>query len=267
MILEFAGLEREAARFLLELARVTGVVAVSPIPWTNAPTRVRAGLIIVLGALVHGPGSLSGTAGDSQREMLEPAWAALCLLSEVGIGAAMGFVVRLTFASVEVMGSTVALPMGFAAAEAFDPSIGSSDSVLTRLLRQLALLVGLATGLHRVLIAALLSSFREFPVGKVIAPQAPFPLIVELTAHVLWAGARLALPLLAVLLIANLALGFVSRAAPSMQIFSIGFAVLLATGAAVLLFSLPDLAVEIARETDRASESLWRLLAALSARQ
>lgn len=264
MTLALAGLEHEAARFVLEMARVGGVVAVSPIPWTNAPMRVRAGLIIVLGVVVHGPSPIDAPSPRGQLEVLAPTWAALCLLSEVGIGAAMGFVVRLTFAAVEVMGSTVALPMGFAAAEAFDPSIGSSDSVLTRLLRQLALLVGLATGLHRVLIAALLSSFRNLPVGQVLAPQAPLPLIVELSAHVLWAGARLALPMLAVLLIANLALGFVSRAAPAMQIFSIGFAVLLATGAAVLIFSLPDLAVEIARETERARESLVRLLDALT---
>jgi flagellar biosynthetic protein FliR len=84
--------------------------------------------------------------------------------------------------------------------------------------------------------------------------------------HVVGVGLQLALPLLAVLLMANIALAFVARAAPSMQIFNVGFAVLLATGAAVLVISLPDLSRELVTGYDRNARYFERLMVELSGR-
>jgi flagellar biosynthesis protein FliR len=250
----------ELALAALELSRLSGVVAVSPIPWSNTPKRIRVGLVIFLLAVVHGKGQSPVT------EIEGAVWAATHVSTEFIVGLSIGMVVRLSIAAAEIAGSALAVPIGFAAAQAFDPTIGSTDSVLTRLFRTLALLLAILTGLHRVMLGTLLSSFHLLPVGTATNLEATFPLFLELSAHVLSVGVQLALPLLSILLMANVALGFVARAAPSMQIFNVGFAVLLATGAAVLLISLPELSREIVLGFDRNAIYFERLIAELSPR-
>lgn len=244
----------------LELGRISGVMAVSPIPWSNTPTRVRVGLVIFLLAAVHG-------LGDAEIDAIPSAgWAASNIATEFIIGASIGMIVRLSIAAAEIAGGAIALPMGFSAAQAFDPTMGSTDSVLTRLFRNLALLLALITGMHRVMLETLVSSFRMLPVGTATHIEATFPIFADLCGHVLAVGLQLALPLLSVLLMANVALAFVARAAPTMQIFNVGFAVLLATGAAVLVISLPDLSHELAIGFDRNARYFERLIFELGGR-
>jgi flagellar biosynthetic protein FliR len=237
----------------LELARLAGVVVVSPVPWNNAPARTRVGLVLFLLVLVHG-------LGDSPvREMSSPFWVAGQTFSEFVVGASIGMAVRLTVAAAEIMGSLLAPVMGFSAAQAFDPTMGTTDSVLTNLLRTLGLLLAVASGLHRVMLAALLSSFHLLPVGTTTHIEASFPAFLTLSSHVIGVGVRLSLPVLAVLLMVNVALGFISRAAPTLQIFNIGFAVLLGAGAAVLLMTLPDTSRELVLEMQRSEGYFERL--------
>jgi flagellar biosynthetic protein FliR len=257
-LLRSAAFTPDLALLALELARVSGVVAVSPIPWSNTPKRIRVGLIIFLLAVVHGSGQSPVT------ELASAGWAALNISSEFIFGVCIGLVVRLSVVVAEVAGNTLAQPMGFSAAQAFDPTIGSVDTALARLFRNLTLVLALITGLHRVMLGTLLSSFHLLPVGTVTHLEATFPLILELSAHAIGVGVRLALPVLALLLMANVALGFVSRAAPTMQIFNVGFAVLFATGAVGLLLALPEVAHEITRNFHQSSVYFERLLIELS---
>ena len=248
----------EVALAALELGRISGVVAVSPIPWSNTPTRVRVGLVLFLLAAVHG-------LGDSDIDGIpSAAWAASNISTEFIIGVSIGMVVRLSIAAAEIAGGAIAMPMGFSAAQAFDPTMGSTDSVLTRLFRNLALLLALIAGMHRAMLETLVSSFRLLPVGTAAHIEATFPIFMDLCGHVLAVGLQLALPLLAVLLMANVALAFVARAAPTMQIFNVGFAVLLATGAAVLVISMPDLSHELVIGFDRNARYFEWLLLELS---
>jgi flagellar biosynthetic protein FliR len=244
----------------LELGRISGVVAVSPIPWSNAPARVRVGLVLFLLLAVHGQGEIP------MGEIPSAAWAASNIATEFIIGLSIGMVVRLSVVVAEIAGGAIAMPMGFSAAQAFDPTMGSTDNVLTRMFRHLALMLALISGLHRAMLGTLLSSFRIVPVGSRAHVEATFPLLLELGAHVISVGVQLALPLLSVLLMANVALAFVARAAPTMQIFNVGFAVLLATGAAVLMISLPDLSRELVIGYDKNARFLERLLVELSGR-
>lgn len=241
----------------LELARLSGVVAVSPIPWSNTPKRVKAGLLIFLVLVVHGQGN------PPELEVQSPFWAATHISTEFVIGLAMGMVVRLSLAAAEMAGSILSMPMGLSAAEAFDPTAGRSDTVLTRVFRMLAMLLAVIVGLHRVMLGALLASFHALPVGTAQHLEATFPLLLELSGHILSVGVRLALPLMSILLMANVALAFVARAAPSMQIFNVGFAVLLATGAVVLVVSLPDLSREIISGFERNTLYFERLITEL----
>lgn len=245
------------AQFALELARITGLIIITPIPWEVAPKQVKAAAVLFLALLVHGtvvtPVDLGG-----------PLFTFLYVGQEFALGAAMGFVVRLAVAVAEVAGTSIAPLIGFGAASIFDPATGEQDSVLTRLLRQLFILLGLVLGVHRVILGALIASFQEVPVGAPLYLANGAPVFIELSSQLLRSGVRLALPLLAILLMVQLALAFVSRAAPSMQIFSIGFAVLLATGAVVLYLTVPDMAQEMVAELSRVGANIETVILALS---
>lgn len=228
----------EIGSFSLELARISGLIIVMPMPWEVAPRQIKVAMVLFLTLVIHGQHPSDFTLG-------EPLIAALQILAEFLAGAAMGLVVRTTVGAAEIAGSTIAPVIGFGAAQVFDPATGQSDSVLTRLFRLMMILLALAVGLHRVVLGVLLSSFGAVPIGTIVHPEAGAHFFIDLTAQLLMAGVRLALPLICVLLMCQVALGFVSRAAPAMQIFNVGFALLLVVGAVVLVLVLPETGQEM----------------------
>jgi flagellar biosynthesis protein FliR len=229
----------EVATFGLELTRVTGLVVVSPIPWESAPKRAKAAIVILLSVLAHqGPVPVAAA-------FTGPLGALLSVSSEFMAGAGMGFIVRLSVAAAEIAGGLIAPVIGFGAAQVFDPGTGETDSVLTRMLRLLAMLLFVTVGVHRVAIGALMHSFGSVPVGSIIHPEASAGVMLDVSAEILATGVRIALPVVAILTMTQIALAFVSRAAPTIQIFSVGFAVLLVVGGGILVLTLPDMAQEL----------------------
>ncbi len=193
-----AWLRNETTTYCLELARVTGLVMIAPIPWVNAPKRVKAGLAMMLAFVAH------GYAGAPEG-VNTPVGLALGLGSELVIGGSMGLVVLFTIATVEVLGDVVSPAMGFGMAQVLDPTSHTQVSVVTTLFRYFALLLALLVGAHRIMIAALLASFQAIPAGTLVNPGALFPRMLELSNLVLVTGVRFALPALAVLFMVQLA--------------------------------------------------------------
>jgi flagellar biosynthetic protein FliR len=183
--------------------------------------------------------------------------------TELLIGVAMGFVVRLSIASAEMAGDIASPLLGLGAASLFDPHAQVNETGLTRLYRQLVLLLALLLGVHRVLIGSLIASFRVVPVGTLLEPGLATPELIRISAAAVAAGLRLSLPLVAALLLLQLGLAFVSRAAPSLQIFSIGFAVSLIAGTFVFLSSLPEIAREIELGLSATGDQIEMVLGAM----
>ncbi len=251
-------LRAEGAAFLLETARIAGVLVVAPLPWAEVPARLRAGLAVALAVVAH------GWAGLPLEAMQSPVTMVLAVISEFGIGAAMGFVVRLVIAIAEMIASNVAPLIGFGVAQVFDPSTSSTQTVLGRLFRIYAILLAVIVGLHHVVIGALLGSFRAIPAGAMVNPGHAAPALMEMGADALLVGVRLSVPILAVLFTTQLALGFISRAAPAMQIFSVGFAITLIVGMAVLILAAPDLTHELLAEMSHVGGRIETVLLSLA---
>jgi flagellar biosynthetic protein FliR len=247
----------EAARFALETVRVSGVVVSAPLLWTDAPVLVRGSLVFLLAIVGHGSSPIATTALDSIERV-----AAVAPI-ELLVGVAMGLVVRLAIASAEMAGEIASPLLGLGAASLFDPHAQTSETGLTRILRQLMLLLALLLGVHRVLLASLLASFRILPVGAWIDPGLALPDLIRYSAATIAAGVRLSLPIVAAILLLQLGLAFVSRAAPSLQIFSIGFAVTLVGGTIVFLSALPEIAREIELTLSGIGDQLELLLEAM----
>ncbi|HWA76076.1 MAG TPA: flagellar biosynthetic protein FliR [Polyangiaceae bacterium] len=248
-------LRAEAGAFALEAIRLGGMVAVAPLSWTNAPVRVKASLVLLLAFAVHGQSVVSPELAASAPRI------AAGVGSEFLLGVSIGMIVRLVVAGVEVAAEQIALMMGLGIAQVFDPQVHGSHNVLSGILRNFALLVGVSVGLHRVVLGATIASFRIAPVGSLVGLGSYGPTFMTLGSLVFSTGIRLAMPVLAVLFMVQVALAFVSRAAPAVQVFSVGFAVTLGIGAFVIVLVLPDLAYEIAADMSQVGGRVESVLA------
>ncbi len=251
-------LRSEASSFALEMTRLAGLVIAAPLVWSGAPLRVRVALIFLSVLAVHGQSPLP------PEIMGSPEGVALSVGSELMLGVAMGLVVRLVIGSVEVAAEQISLMMGLGIAQVFDPQVQGTHNVLSGFLRNLALMVAVAVGLHRIVLGAALQSFQVVPLGAAVRIGNYGESFAALGGQVLATGVRIALPVLAVLFMTQIALAFIARAAPAMQIFSIGFAVTLTVGAFVLIMVAPDLAHESAAEMSRVAGRIEAVVTAVA---
>lgn len=165
--------------------------------------------------------------------------ALLVLVQQILIGATIGFAVRLIFAGVEYAGELIGLQMGLGFAAFFDPSQGGAANAVSRFFGATTALLFMVINGHLILVAAVVQSFQAFPVG----PE-PMTFVRMLQVHTWGAevfklGLWIALPLMTMLLFANLVLGIISRVAQQMNIFAIGFPITLSVGLLGLLLTLP----------------------------
>lgn len=163
----------------------------------------------------------------------------LICVQQVLIGVALGFVIQLIFDALAMGGQLLANSMGLSFAFNVDPQRGASTPVLGQFYMILATLVFLALNGHLTLIEVLVEGFRTLPVG-VDGLGSDGLWTVTLWGDQMFRGAlTVALPGLTALLIVNIAFGVVSRAAPTLNLFAIGFPVTLIGGLLIVLAGLP----------------------------
>ncbi len=222
-----------AIAFALALTRTAMFVVTSPFPGPAAPTQVRIGLALAL-AIACTPSAASGPMPAFGLPLVVAA------LGEAMAGGAIGFVFRVGLSAADVLGSTLAHSMGLTFASSYDATQGTNSDSLTRIVTTLASLVMFATGAHRVVIGAVLSSQRIIPVGGMMDLGTFVPGMLSWVDSSIECGLGLALPAMAVSLVVQVALGLVARAAPSLQVFSVGLSLTLGSGLIVLLSGLRD---------------------------
>jgi flagellar biosynthetic protein FliR len=163
------------------------------------------------------------------------------VMQQVGIGLAIGFVVRLVFSAVELAGEVVGFQMGLNFAAFFDPTLNAQSSAVARFFGQMTALLFVVMNGHLMVLAAIVQSFRTFPVDQnfleALGRMKLYQLGSDLFASALW----IALPMVGMLMFANLALGIISRVAPQMNIFAIGFPITLVVGLVGIAVTLPML--------------------------
>ena len=152
----------------------------------------------------------------------------------------MGLILQIVFAAVSAAGEFIALSMGLGFAMMVDPNSGVQTPVISQLFVILGTLVFVSIGGHLILIELLLDSFRLWPIGE---PQLEMAMVWDVLqwSVLLFSGAAMiALPAMVVLLLTNSAIGVISRAAPSLNVFAVGFPLTLLMGIMVLIVLLPS---------------------------
>lgn len=166
-------------------------------------------------------------------------WAGLMALGQqILIGLAMGFMLQMMFAAVTVAGEAIAMGMGLGFAVMMDPQSGVQVPVLAQYYLILTTLLFLVMGGHLAFLNVLFESFQLLPVGESLA-RAGIWQVVNWVAEMFAGGVLIALPVLLAILVVNLAFGVISRAAPQLNIFAVGFPVTLLIGMLLVVFNWP----------------------------
>ena len=189
----------------------------------------------------------------------------LAAVQEVLIGVAIGLVVQLTFEALIFAGQTISLTMGLSFATLVDPQRGASTTVLGQLFMILGILTYLAINGHLVLLGTLAESFQTLPIGAAHIDRNFLLSVVLWGARVFESGLLIALPAVIALVIVNLALGVVTRAAPQLNLFGIGFTITLLCGFFVLIVGLDGTMTGISSLINSALTAVGELVGAPAA--
>lgn len=226
--------------------RALALFSAMPILGTrNVPMPVRIGLAGLI-AFAAQP-----TLPVAPVVALDSALAITLIVQQAVIGLSLGFAVRLVFASIEFAGEIIGLQMGLNFAGFFDPISAATATATSRFFGTTVAWLFIVINGHLLVIAALVQSFSAFPVG----PE-PFAFLHQVQpqrwgAELFSTGLWIALPLITMLLFVNLVLGAISRVAPQINIFAVGFPVTLGVGLLGLLLTLPALQMPFTMALER----------------
>lgn len=240
LTLTSAELNTWVAAMLWPLTRILGLIMASPIYGNAAvPVSMKISLGLLLATIIA-PTVPAIPAADPMSMA-----GMLILVQELIIGAAMGISIRIVFAAIEFAGEVSSMTMGLGFATFFDPNSAGRSSAVGQLLALVATMAFLAVNAHLVLLSALAESFVTLPISAVpISLNAPLEM-VKWGGRIFSAGMQLSLPIVAALLITNVALGILTRAAPQLNLFGIGFPITLGVGFLTLSLVIPYLSTPI----------------------
>jgi flagellar biosynthetic protein FliR len=160
---------------------------------------------------------------------------------QILVGLAMGFILQLVFAVFIVAGQSIAMAMGLGFASAVDPQNGVQVPVVSQFLLIMVTLMFLALDGHLILLELMAESFRLLPVGTLHPPADQLKALAYWGSYMFAGGLLVALPAVAGLLLVNIAFGVASRAAPQLNIFAVGFPVMIMAGFTLLVLITPSL--------------------------
>nr|WP_192592038.1 flagellar biosynthetic protein FliR [Nesterenkonia halotolerans] len=202
---------------MLAAVRVTAFIVIAP-PFSHGsvPMRIRAAMGAGL-ALVVAPRAVADYVP------LDTGGFIAALLLEILAGAALGFLVMLLFAAVQSAGGLIDLFGGFQLAMAFDPGSQINGAQFTRLFHFAAIALLVASDGYQLILAGLFRSFDALPLGAEISLAALAENAVSGFTEMFMAAVQIAGPLLVVLFLADAGLGLLTRVAPALNAFSLGF--------------------------------------------
>ena len=171
------------------------------------------------------------------------------IFNQVFIGVLMGLILQVVNAALVVGGQAISASMGLGMANMVDPNMGNVPAI-SQFLIICSTLLFLGLGGHVLVITMLLESFKLLPIGDMIGTQALLQLVVQWSGMIFLGAVLLAMPILVSLLFINLGLGVITRAAPALNIFAVGFPAMILAGVILLAMSMNSIGFRI--------QWLWR---------
>jgi flagellar biosynthetic protein FliR len=229
------------------------MIASSPILGNKqVPARVKVGLSVLI-ALIIAP-----TLGDIPTVAAGSPQGLLILIQQIIVGLALGFTLRLIFTAVEMAGELAGLQMGLGFASFYDPLNAAYTPIVARWMGMIAALAFLVLNGHLYMLSTLVESFHTLPIGQMFPHQGYFA-VAQWGGSIFVYALQISMPILAALLITNIALGILTRAAPQLNLFAVGFPITLAIGFFVLTLIMPSFVPILDRLTQEGLATMLRV--------
>jgi len=226
----------------LPFVRISAALMAAPLFSHRAiPRQLRLGVALVLAALLMPwQPTLQGINPLSVQGILLTA-------NELLLGICLGFMLQLVFEAVLFAGQFIATGMGLGFASVIDQQQGISVAVVGQFYMLVTMLLFLAMNGHLAFIQLIADSFAVWPVGAAVVQPDTFAVLFNAIGGMLRNALGIALPAVVALLVVQIAMGVMSRAAPTLNLFAVGFPVTLILGLIVLERTLPALLPQVQR--------------------
>ncbi|MFO7765991.1 MAG: flagellar biosynthetic protein FliR [Pelovirga sp.] len=245
--------------FLICLARVAAVFAVLPIFSSGqVPPQMRIGVTVMFALLTYPV--IQQVLPVTALTVVDMA---MIVSAEVIFGLLVGFLAQLIFMAAEFAGSVIGVQMGFAMANVFDPTTQRQVALLAQFHGIIAILLFLSLNVHHLFLEAIVSSFMLLPPGNINLAGGAIPMIVELSNHALILSIRLVAPVLVVLILVTLVLGFITRIVPQLNVLFISFPLKIGLSFIVMGLTIGVFASILQNEFSALSERFLRLFSLL----
>lgn len=244
------------AYFIWPFTRIIGMIMADPLFSSRSiPRRFKGGFALALTILI------APILPPLPAIPLVSAAGLLILIQQLVIGLIIGFIMRIVITSIEVAGFIVSTQMGLGFAMFFDPQHATQVPGISRVLTIMTTLLFLTFDGHHILLSVLVDSFDKLPIGKPV-PALTLRLVAEWGKHLFSWGLWLSLPVVGSLLVTNIAIGIMTRAAPQFNVFTFGMPLTLGIGFVGLSLTLPLLDPPITQIYSEAFAFITKLLIA-----
>lgn len=204
------------AAMLAGVRIVAFLILAPPFSFSGIPLRIKGMLAVALSLLVA-PRAAATLPGSLDTGPFLGA-----LVSQLIVGALLGFLCAMVFAAVQSAGNLVDLFAGFQLSQAFDPAMNVNGAQMTRLLQMVALGLLFVSGGVELILNGLFRTFDALPVTGMVDPAIGQKLLPGI-GQMFIAAAQIAGPIVVVLFLADVGLGILTRVAPALNAFQLGF--------------------------------------------
>ena len=223
----------QLATYIWPFVRIGAFLMVMPVVGGSfVPVKVRLLLAMALTGVIAPVIPIASTP-----EVLSAA-GLVTMIQEIAIGVTLGFLVQLVFDAIALGGQVIGMSMGLGFAVFLDKARGVNIPVLGQLFLMLGMLVFLAMDGHLALIQLLAESFHAWPLADNRFTHEALAELLRWTSQLFVFAMKIALPAVTAILVVNLAFGTMSRAAPTLNLFAVGFPVAMLLGFAVIFLNM-----------------------------
>lgn len=221
--------------FFLVFARVAGLFMTAPVFNSKAiSTRIKIGIAFWLSLSIMFIIPVSDVPGFSLNFLL-------ILMSDVLLGVLIGLIANIIFAGASFAGSLMDMQMGMSVAQTFDPMVGAQVTIMERIMQYYCLLLFISVKGHHLLLGSVYESFKMFPATRTIDFTMAYMPVLDVAKQLFFMGMQVASPIILVIFLLDFCLGVVSRVAPQLNVFQLGFQFKPTIGAYVFVLLLPML--------------------------
>lgn len=255
MQIDYQSLIAVISQFVWPLFRIGGLMITIPvIASALVPGRVRIVFTMSMALMV-------ATLIPKQFSLLnfEPAYI-LFMIEELLLGMIMGLILQMVFQVFIIGGQIVAMQTGLGFATMVDPASHASVPLVSQFYLMMLSLVFLSMNGHLAVFAALIDSYRLMPVGQVHLDNGTIGACIQFSGWMMKESVLVAIPAIMSLLVVSLSFGIMTKVAPQLNIFSIGFPFTLLMGILIIKLTLPGVAAQISDSLEQGMQLILGMI-------